>query len=143
MVRREWRSLRQPHAEFALELDRTYKHYHRLVACLREYPHTELKRHHRYIKRRVASLAYNTGLFSGSMERLGIVPVLGVLYLQFKDWKFGDWTSLWGSVHIVGGLLLWALLLAYLASWWLIRLRSRLEAYEALLTEALEEDAAE
>lgn len=34
------------------------------------------------------------GLFTGGMEKLGFMPVLLALYLQLKDWRFGDWTVL-------------------------------------------------
>lgn len=139
MFRREWRGFRRPYAVFSHELDQAFHHYVRLVASLRVHPRLELQRRLRYLKARKASLAYRTGLFSGNMERLGVLPILVVLYVQFKDWRFGDWASTWNNVHLVGGLILWALLLAYLGSWWLIRLQSRLDVYEALLAEALEE----
>jgi hypothetical protein len=139
MIRREWCNFRRPHAQFSRELDQAFDYYVKLVTFLRMHPKVELQRRLRYLKARKSSLAQRTGLFSGNMERLGVLPVLAVLYVQFKDWSFGDWTSMWNNVHLVGGLLLWALLLAYLASWWLVRLQSRLDVYEALLVEALEE----
>ncbi|UGB44641.1 hypothetical protein LQ772_11640 [Frateuria edaphi] len=139
MFRREWRGFQRPHEEFSRELDQSFDHYVKLVASVRVHPKVELQQRLRYLKARRASLAYRTSLFSGSMDRLGVLPVLAVLYVQFKDWRFGDWASTWDNVHLVGGLILWALLLAYLVSWWLIRLRSRLDVYEALLAEALEE----
>lgn len=141
MIRREWRSFRLPHAQFSRELDQAYTFYRELVTSLSKFPRAELQRHLRYLKARKATLVYRTGLFTGSMERLGVLPILVVLYVQFKDWEFGNWASLWANVHLVGGLLLWALLLAYMGSWWLIRLRSRLDVYEVLLDEALEEGA--
>ncbi len=75
------------------------------------------------------------GLFIGSLQRLGILSLLAILYVQFKDWRFGDWQA-FGQVHMVGGLLLWALFLAYLIAWWLVGLGARWDAYEALLIEA-------
>lgn len=143
MIRREWHSFRRPHTQFSKELDEAYTFYRGLAGSLSVYGHSELQPRLRYLRTRKASLEYRTGLFSGSMERLGVLPILAVLYVQFKDWKLGDWTSLWSSVHLVGGLLLWSLFLAYMASWWLIRLRSRLDAYEALLVEVLEQKAAQ
>jgi hypothetical protein len=73
------------------------------------------------------------------VNRLGILPLLAILYLQLKDWRFGDWQAL-AQVHVVGGLLLWALFLAYLLSWWLVGLSTRWDAYEALLIEAAHEE---
>jgi hypothetical protein len=43
-------------------------------------------------------------------------------------------------VHLVGGLLLWMLFLAYLLSWWLVGLGTRWDAYEALLIEATHDE---
>lgn len=37
---------------------------------------------------------------------------------------------------MVGGLLLWMLLLTYLGTWWLAGLKSRVDLYEILLAEA-------
>lgn len=141
-IRREWRDFKMPHAQYARELDQSYTSYRELACELNAYPQVELRRLLRYLKARRNSLAYSTGLLSGNVERLGLLPVLAMLYVQFKDWKFGDWTSLWSSVHFVGGLLLWAIFLAYLASWWLVRLKMRLDVYQAFLEEALEECAA-
>jgi hypothetical protein len=142
VVRREWQGFRQAHARLAHELDRSYGHFCRLVAALRRYPRVELRSHLRYLRGRKAAFAYRTSLLAGGMERLGVLPILAVLYVQLKDWRFGDWVSLWSNVHLVGGLLLWALLLVYLLSWWMIRLRGRLDLYEEILTEALAEDDA-
>lgn len=76
------------------------------------------------------------GLFSGGMERLGFVPVLALLYVQFKDWKLGDWGA-FAKINAVGAVLLWGLLLSYLASWWGVSRKTRVDPYESLLREAL------
>ena len=141
-MRREWRDFKMPHAQYARELDESYTSYRELACELNLFPQVELQRLLRYLKARRNSLAYGTGLLSGNVERLGLLPVLAMLYVQFKDWTFGDWTSLWSGVHLVGGSLLWALVLVYLGSWWLVRLRMRLDVYQAFLEEALEEAAA-
>lgn len=143
MIRREWRDFRKPHAQYACELDQSYTAYCALASSLSAFPEPELRRLLRYLKVRQDSLVYRTGLLGGSLERLGLLPVLGMLYVQFKDWTFGDWASLWSSVHLVGGVLLWAIFLAYLASWRLVRLRMRLDVYRAFLEESLEERAAQ
>lgn len=141
-MRREWRDFKMPHGKYARELDQAYTSYRELAYSLNAYPEVELRRLLRYLKVRRNSLAYRTGLFSGNLDRLGLLPVLAMLYVQFKDWTFGDWTSLWSSVHLVGGSLLWAIFLVYLGSWWLVRLRMRLDVYQAVLEEALEEATA-
>jgi hypothetical protein len=62
--------------------------------------------------------------------------LLALLYLQLKDWPFGDWKGLFDHVHLVGGLLLWILLIAYCVAWWAARTKGRFDVYEALLAEA-------
>ena len=52
---------------------------------------------------------------------------------------FGDCEAA-DQLHKVGGLLLWALFLAYLFSWWLVGLGTRWDAYEALLIEATSDE---
>jgi len=141
-MRREWRDFKMAHAQYARELDESYTSYRELACELNAYPQVELQRVLRYLKTRRNSLAYRTGLISGNLDRLGLLPALAMLYVQFRDWTFGDWTSLWSSVHLVGGSLLWAIFLVYLGSWSLVRLRMRLDVYQAFLEEALEEAAA-
>jgi hypothetical protein len=117
-------------------LDKDYVAFREYVAWLGEFPNAEIGRRLRYIRDRKEMMSYRLGLFTGGLERFGIFPLLVALYLQFKDWRFGDWSAL-GRVNMLGGLLLWALLLAYIGGWFLIRLRTRLDTYEALLAERL------
>lgn len=136
MIRREWRTFHRPHVQFSNELERDYGKYRELVSWLLDYPKDEVARRLRFLRDRKASMIYRFGIYSGGMERLGFLPLLIVLYIQFKDWEFGDWQVL-GRVHLVGALLLWVLFLAYLGAWWLVRLKSRVDTYEMLLAEAL------
>ena len=134
-VRREWRTFYRRHYKSSRELDRDYDYWRELVVSIRRFPKNELARRLRYISGRKSSLAYRMGLFTGSVQRLGILPLLAILYVQFKDWRFGDWQAL-GQMHMLGSLLLWMLFLVYLISWWLVGLGTRWDAYEALLIEA-------
>jgi len=138
-VRREWRTFYRRHDKLSRELDHDYDQWRELVVAMRSFPRAELARRLRYLSARKSSLAYRMGLFTGSVQRLGILPLLAILYLQFKDWRFGDWQAL-GQVHMVGGLLLWMLFLAYLISWWLVGLGTRWDAYEVLLIEATSDE---
>jgi hypothetical protein len=139
-IRREWKEFAYAHRAFAENLDRDYATYHEYVVWLRQFSDEEIGRRLRYVRDRKQMMSYRLGVFTGGIERLGIFPVLVVLYLQFKDWTFGDWGAL-GNVHMVGGLLLWALLLGYVMGWFLIRLRTRLDVYESLLAERLQPGA--
>ncbi len=140
MVRREWSTFRRAKRTFARELDKDFSHYQQYVAKLRLYPMIERDKRLRYIRDRRRVMQHRLGLFSGGVERLGVLPVLVVLYLQFRDWQWGDWSML-ADVNLVQGLLLWALLLAYAMGWHLVRLHARTEAYELLLAEAAQQDA--
>lgn len=134
-VRREWRTFYRRHEKLTRELDRDYEQWRGLVIAMRGFPQAELARRLRYLTTRKSSLVYRLGLVAGSVQRLGILPLLAILYVQFKDWRFGDWQA-FGQVHMLGGLLLWALFLTYLLSWWAVGLGTRWDAYEALLIEA-------
>lgn len=134
-VRREWRTFHRRHDKLSRKLDHDYDQWRELVSAMRHFPKAELARRLRYLSARKSSLAYRMGLLTGSVQRLGILPLLVILYVQFKDWPFGDWQA-FGKVHMLGGLLLWALFLAYLGAWWLVGLGTRWDAYEALLIEA-------
>ncbi len=81
------------------------------------------------------------GLFTGGIEKLGFMPVLLALYLQLKDWRFGDWTVL-SKITLIQGVLAFTLLFAFAMSWHLIRLRIRVQSYEQLLAEANRQDSA-
>lgn len=139
MVKREWRTFRYAKRTYARELDSDFRKYQQYVNALRRYPAIERGKRLRYILDRRRTLQHRLGLFSGGLERLGILPVIVVLYLQFKDWEWGDWSML-AEVNLVQGLLLWALLLGYAVGWYLIRLNVRVELYELLLAESLQQD---
>lgn len=134
-VLREWRTFHRRHDKLSRELDHDYDQWRNLIVEMKGFSRIELARRLRYLGTRKSSLAYRLGLVTGSVQRLGILPLLAILYLQFKDWRFGDWQML-GRIHVVGGLLLWALFLTYVLSWWAVGLGTRWDAYEALLIEA-------
>jgi len=138
-LKRHWWSVRHARRDFARELDRDFDHYRRFVAELRRFPKTELEARLRYVRGRVQALQHGLGLFTGGFERLGILPVVGLLYLQFRDWRWNDWGWL-AEMNLLQGLLIWALLLVYVAGWQLAILHRRIQAYELLLAEAVHPD---
>ncbi|WP_333680702.1 hypothetical protein [Dyella sp.] len=133
---RTWRTYKRQYMDIATELDSFYVRYRCIVDGLRTYPPSEVAKHLRYLRDRKTSLIYRHGLLSGGIEKIGILPLLGLLYLQLKDWAFGDWKGLFDHVHLIGGLLLWVLLITYGVAWWAARTKGRLDVYEALLAEA-------
>lgn len=135
-ARREWKYFAKANRTYAQDMDGNYRLYRDAVLRLRKFSNGELLRRLKFVETLRGRVAYRMGLFSGGMERLGFVPILVVLYLQFKDWKFADWEAL-SKINLVGGLLLWMLLLGYLLSWWIVGRKSRLDLYESLLRDAL------
>ena len=134
MVIREWRSFRHARRTYAIELDHDYGYYRALVDKLRAFPLEQREARLRYVRDRKQVMHYRMGLFTGGVEKLGIIPLLVGLYLQFKDLD-GDWSSL-QQINAVQGLLIWALFLCYAVGWHMVRLKSRVDAYELLLAEA-------
>lgn len=134
-IKRNWKIFRQSRRSYAIDLDGDYGEFLKFVNWLKTFCPVELSQKLRYVRGRKNSMIYRLGLLTGGVERLGVLPVLVALYLQFKDWEFGDWESI-GQINVVGGSLLWILLLLYAAGWWLIGLKTRLDTYETLLAEA-------
>jgi hypothetical protein len=140
MIKREWHTFRHAKRTFARDLDSGFSEYQNYVAKLRSYPMMERSKRLRYIRDRRRVMQHRLGLFSGGVERLGILPLLVALYLQFRNWEWGDWGML-ADVKLVQGLLIWALVLTYVLGWHLVRLHARAESYELLLIEAEQQDA--
>lgn len=135
-VIRKWGAIRESHRSFAMECDIDFKLYQELVRWLRQFSTESREKRLRYLNQRRERMGQRLDIFSGGLNKLGVLPVIAVLYYQFKDWEFGDWQSL-SEVNMLGGLLLWMLLLSYLAVWALVRLRFRLDAYALALEESL------
>ena len=136
VVCRTWQAYKHQYADFAKHLDSFYLRYRKVVDALRDCPAPELARSLRYVRDRKMALTYRHTLLSGGMDKIGILPLLALLYLQLKDWSVGNWKDLISRVHLVGGILLWMLLFMYFVAWWGARIKGRLDVYEALLTEA-------
>lgn len=132
---REWKNFRHARKAYASQLDHDYVLYQDFVAELRKFPMKDRESRLRYIRDRRQVMTHRLGVFTGGIEKLGVIPLLLGLYLQFKDWRWGDWDAL-AQVNLVQGLLIWALFLCYAAGWHLVALRSRIDSYELLLAEA-------
>ncbi|RDS79997.1 hypothetical protein [Dyella psychrodurans] len=138
-IRSQWKDVRQQHKLTAERIDRHFDQYQTLVRWLRQHPHQEMSQHLRFIRDRKAAFLYRHGLLIGGLERFGVLPVLIVLYLQFKDWQLGDWRAL-AQVHFVGGVLLLFIFITYVIGWIAIRDKSRFDFYESVLAEACVQD---
>ncbi len=137
---REWPSFRSPFADHATQMEQEFHRYQAIVAALRQFPLEQRRRREAFMRDLRTGMHERLGLVTGSMEKLGIVPILLALYLQFKDWHWGDWAAL-SKISLPQGVLAFALLLAYAMFWHIIRLRIRVQSYERLLTEANRQDS--
>lgn len=138
-VRRDWRQFRDARREHARHIEEGYTQYQQLVQQVRAFPLEQRRLRLRYIRDRRATMHERLGLFTGGMERLGVLPLLVALYLQFKDWQWGNWNAFANITLVQGALALW-ILVAYALSWYMIHLRIRVQAYELLLAEANAQD---
>ncbi|CAD7716964.1 hypothetical protein LMG31884_24290 [Xanthomonas hydrangeae] len=141
LVKRELPGFRRPHADHASQMEQEFHQYHAIVAALRTFPFEQRRRREAFMRDRRTNMHERLGLFTGGMEKLGIMPVLLALYLQLKDWRWGDWTVL-SKITLMQGVFAFLLLFAYGMSWHLIRLRVRVQSYEQLLAEANRQDSA-
>ncbi|WAH65088.1 hypothetical protein [Xanthomonas hortorum] len=138
--KREWPSFRRPYADHADQIEREFHQYQSIVASLRRFPLEQRRRREAFIRDRRTNMHDRLGLFTGGMEKLGFMPVLLALYLQLKDWRFGDWAVL-SKITLTQGVLAFILLFAFAMSWHLVRLRIRVQSYEQLLAEANWQDS--
>ena len=133
-ARQEWHTLRQSKRQFSIELEQDYGRYLSILEWLRGFSDTEIQRRLRFVRSRRESLHQRLGLLTGGIERVGVIPVLVALYLQFKDVQ-----QLWPpGISFLAGLVALALLILYAVGWWAVSLKLRLDLYERLLAEALE-----
>ncbi|WP_240318487.1 hypothetical protein [Lysobacter sp. TY2-98] len=128
-----WRRLRANHAA---EMDREFHLWRDLISEMRAFPRSQREQMLSFAKQLREGMTYRLGLALGGVERLGVFPILVALYLQFRNWKFGDWAAAF-DVHLVGGLLIWAIALLYVMGWALVGLRVRLSTYIDLLEESI------
>ncbi|WP_102944341.1 hypothetical protein [Stenotrophomonas sp. VV52] len=62
--------------------------------------------------------------------------MLVALYLQFRNWKWGDWAAAF-DVNLVSGMVIAAMVLLYVLGWVLMGMRIRLDTYVNLLEASL------
>ncbi len=138
MLIREGHQFRKPRLSHANEMDQEFNYWKRLVAQLRHFPKTERQQRLRYVSQLRTGMIDRIGLMYGGLQKLGPFPLLIALYLQFRNWKWGDWAGAF-DVSLVGGMLIFGLVLLYAVGWLLIGMRTRLDTYVSLLEASLED----
>jgi len=132
--RRPWRipGFAKERREFAEQLDFDQQHYDQLIAWILRFPKARIEAMAEYASRRHEQLKDKYPLLSGGLEKLGALPVVAALYLQFKDvhWPpHPTWPELILGLALVS--LYWANLLV-------ASVRFRAQLFVMLLTRAME-----
>lgn len=135
-ARREIRQYIQPRLSHAREMDSEFDRWQEVIAGLRRFPRIEREQRLAYVANLRASMTERMGILFGGLQRLGPFPLLIALYLQFRDWKWGDWAAAF-DVSVFGAVLIFAMALLYLIGWVGISLRTRLDTYVALLESSI------
>ncbi len=139
-LRREYRQYSQPRLSHAREMDNDFLHWQSVIAELCMFPREDREQRLRYVSALRTRMTERMGIMYGGLQRLGPFPLLIALYLQFRNWRWGDWTGVF-DIGWAGAILIFALVLLYLVGWVLIAQRTRLDTYVALLEASLQEPA--
>ncbi|MES2490350.1 MAG: hypothetical protein V4607_11200 [Pseudomonadota bacterium] len=124
---------------FAAQLDQESQGFNQIVAWLKTYPESALEEKLQFSRKRLEPLTKRSGFLLGGVERLGFLPVVVALYLQFRGF------TLTGPVDInTGGILLGLIiLLLYFVGLWSISIRWQLEGYIRYLEMATNQTSSE
>lgn len=117
--------------ELASEMDFDMPHYQGILAWLRSFPSERLQDMGEYAAFRLDRYRSKMPAFIGGVDKLGALPVLAAIAIQFKNASWPPQISWWQIVLF--GVLAWF----YWMSVLLINLRFRVELYNALLKKAL------
>lgn len=106
--------------------------YRELAQEFSKYPTDVLAEHLKFVKRAIARLGIRVGWLVGSIDKLGVLPILVAVVIQVRAYSADGHIPAWQA--ILGAGLAFAYLLAVYAS----LMRFRLEIYEIVLSDALE-----
>ncbi|GAA0910752.1 hypothetical protein GCM10009552_23190 [Rothia nasimurium] len=130
-TRQEYFSLRAPIRNFAEQLDHDTKYHFGLIDWLASLPIDTLERHSAMATFRRERFNQRLPLLFGSTATLGIIPVFIAVYLQAEQYMQGKPL---GLVDTLAGLVL---ALLYALNWMSAMMRSRVEAMDMYLHEAI------
>lgn len=130
-VPKKWPSFANERSDTAERLDFDLPHHLALVGWLRTFPIEQRRTLSEFVTYRHARMKEKLPMLTGSIEKLGALPVVIALYLQFKDMHWPPHPS-WAEIFLI-----FALVLAYWLSVLQVSVRLRLQLYETLLCKAL------
>ncbi|MFC5525310.1 hypothetical protein ACFPPA_06095 [Rhodanobacter ginsengisoli] len=130
-IPKRWPTLTRERRDFAEQLDFDLPGHLALLEWLRTFPLDQRKTLCEFVSHRHERMKEKLPMLTGSIEKLGALPIVIALYLQFKDMHWPPHPS-W-----LGIFLILALVLGYWLSVMQISVRLRLQLYETLLGKAL------
>ena len=117
--------------EYAETLDHDMPHHLELIDWIKGFPRDRLEAMSAFATHRLDRFCSKLPLLTGSLEKLGFLPLATALFLQFKDMRWPVHLD-WAEIILIG-----ALMLVYWLSMLQLGLRFRLELYDTLLKRAL------
>lgn len=117
------------------QLDHDLQKIRSLHKWLRSHSLSVISEHLRYVQMAQARMTAKLGFLAGSLDKLGVLPLIVALAIQFK--VYADWESVpqWQVfLGLVAGI---THLIAFVGS----LMRLRLQLYEAVLAEALRDES--
>lgn len=128
-----FRSMGRAREEFIRQWDHDFIAFEGLLAWLTAFPRDALEQRLRFAQAAQTRIASKMGLIYGGADRLGMVPLIAAMYVQFDALSTTDFDiPLWKI--IVG----FFALIVSAAAFQVSHVRLRLELHAALLAEALE-----
>lgn len=118
-------------AEQVSQLDHDMPLFRTIIMWLSERPTAALEEHQRMARLALAQMSAKIGMFTGGLERLGVLPVLVSAWLFFRH---GDDLLAMPAWQLILG---FGLIVFYFAMMVANLKRIRLQLYESLLSEAL------
>lgn len=134
-IPKKWPTFANARRDFAEQLDFDVPHHLALVEWLRAFPLDQRKKLSEFISYRHERMKEKLPMLTGSIEKLGALPIVIALCLQFKDMHWPPHPS-WLEIFLI-----FVLVLGYWLSVMQISVRLRLQLYETLLGKALSQTA--
>ncbi|SHL63299.1 hypothetical protein [Rhodanobacter sp. OK091] len=130
-IPKKWPTFANERRDFAKQLDFDLPHHLALVEWLQTFPLDQRERLSEFVSYRHERMKERLPMLTGSIEKLGALPIVIALYLQFKDMHWPPHPS-WVEIFLI-----FVLALGYWLSVMQISIRLRLQLYETLLSKAL------
>lgn len=130
-IPKRWPTFANERRDFAERLDFDLPDHLALVEWLRTFPPDQRETLSEFVSHRHERMKERLPMLTGSIEKLGALPIVIALYLQFKDMHWPPHPS-WVEIFLI-----FVLALGYWLSVLQISVRLRLQLYETLLNKAL------